>query len=161
MSTLLAYIAVIEECAGQCREMLALEGEKRRALMLNDAHAVEAAMKNQQAALMKLEAIEKKRVQAQQELGFAPQATAAQILQALPPSADRDRLQQAAADLKQFAQQLQEQNKESIELAKLDIRLMESVQARAGSAQTSGAGLYSRGKGPANPMGNVKFNGSY
>ena len=162
MHSMQEYIELIEECAQQCREMLAIEGEKRRALMLNDAAAVEAAMNSQQAALMRLEALEKRRLQLQQELGLDPQATAAQILQSMAPSDERARLQSAAEQLRRSAQELQEQNRESMELARLDIRLMESLRARAGTAQTSSAGLYSRGRGPASPAaGSAKFNGSY
>ena len=114
------YLQAVDDCAQQCVKMLEVESEKRRALMNNEGKNIEAAVKTQQAALMKLETLETRRMQLQER----------------------------------------EQNRQSLELAKLDMRLIESLRGKAGLPET-GAGLYAPRKMQDRPMGSGKFNSSF
>ena len=86
----------------------------------------------QQAALMKLETLETRRMQLQEELGFDRSMTVSEILDRLPEGPERERLRELAQSLKDAAAELREQNRQSLELAKLDIRLIESLRGKAG-----------------------------
>lgn len=164
MIDLTEYIAVLQECEKQCEEMLELESEKRKALTVNEGHLIETVVKNQQAALMKLEAIEKKRIQVQENLGFPQEMTAGELLAQLPQEhCQKAQLVQIAQHLKEIAQQVQEQNRQSIDLAKLDLRLIDSLRAKTSTNKASNAGLYKAGKAPqaSNINTNTKFRGSF
>lgn len=160
MSAVQDYLQAVEDCAQQCVKMLEVESEKRRALMDNKGKAIEDAVKTQQAALMKLETLEARRIHLQQVLGFDENATVSQILERMPQGPERDRLRELAQSLKESAQELREQNRQSLELAKLDMRLIESLRGKAGLPET-GAGLYAPSKMQDRPMGSSKFNSSF
>lgn len=153
------YIEAIEKCLNQCKEMLQLESEKRRALAVNLGKDIEDVVRKQQAALMKLETLEQQRMQAQQQLGYDSAATATQILEQMPSGPEKDRLADLVAQLRQVATDLKEQNKDSLELAKLDLRLIESLRA-GGQQNTTQSGVYSRSQAAKPPQG-TKFNGSF
>lgn len=146
-----AYLEAVRACRDQCRQMLELEKEKRQALLKNEGKRIEAVLKDQQAALMQLEALEKKRMQAHRDLGFSDEDTAAQVVERLPDGPDREALAQLVRSLKDCARELREQNKESLELARLDLKLARSLRARAGEPED--AGLY----GPARGTGTGRF----
>ena len=156
MSAMQDYLQAVEDCAQQCVKMLEVESEKRRALMDNKGKAIEEAVKMQQAALMKLETLEARRIQLQTALGFDENCTVSEILDRLPEGADRE----LAQKLKECATELREQNRQSLELAKLDMRLIESLRGKAGLPET-GAGLYAPSKMQDRPMGSSKFNSSF
>ena len=160
MSVMQDYLQAVDDCAQQCVKMLEVESEKRRALMNNEGKNIEAAVKTQQAALMKLETLEARRIQLQTALGFDENCTVSEILDRLPEGADRERLRELAQKLKECATELREQNRQSLELAKLDMRLIESLRGKAGLPET-GAGLYAPSKMQDRPMGSSKFNSSF
>ena len=56
------YKVVLEECLVECKKMLEFETEKRRALLDSDMNNLSAVLQSQQATMMKLENIEKKRI---------------------------------------------------------------------------------------------------
>ena len=58
------YKAVLEECLVECKKMLDFEAEKRKALLESDMNNLSAVLQSQQATMMRLENIEKKRVAA-------------------------------------------------------------------------------------------------
>ncbi len=160
MSVMQDYLQAVDDCAQQCVKMLEVESEKRRALMNNEGKNIEAAVKTQQAALMKLETLETRRMQLQEELGFDRSMTVSEILDRLPEGPERERLRELAQSLKDAAAELREQNRQSLELAKLDMRLIESLRGKAGLPET-GAGLYAPSKMQDRPMGSGKFNSSF
>lgn len=147
-----AYIESVEACCNQCADMLLLEKEKRQALLKNEGKRIETVLKDQQAALMRLEALEKKRMQAQKMLGFEEQDTAAEVVESLPIGPDREKLAGLIRRLKECALDLREQNRESLELARLDLKLAQSLRQQTGEAED--AGLY----GPARMARSSKFN---
>ena len=55
------YKAVLEECLVECKKMLDFETEKRRALLDSDMNNLSAVLQSQQATMMKLENLVKKR----------------------------------------------------------------------------------------------------
>ena len=65
------YKAVLEECLVECKKMLDFETEKRRALLDSDMNNLSAVLQSQQATMMKLENLEKKRISAQEKAGFS------------------------------------------------------------------------------------------
>ena len=153
------YIDSVSRCLEQCKEMLQLESEKRRALIKNAVHEIEEVVKKQQAALMKLETLEHQRIKAQVALGYDEAATAAQILADMPEGQQKDTLSALIVKLKECAVDLKEQNKDSLELARLDLQLVESL--RAGSTETTAqSGVYSRSQ-TSKPINSSKFDGSF
>lgn len=152
------YIQAVKKCVEQCKEMLVLESEKRKALATNIGKDIECVVKNQQAAIMKLETLEQQRMQAQHALGYAPNMTASDILRALPDSPDKTKLAQLIAELRQLAEDLKEQNRDCLDLAKLDLRLIESLKADVQQPPPE-SGVYSRTQA-TKPVAS-KFNSSF
>ena len=64
------YKAVLEECLAECKKMLDFEAQKRKALIDSDMNNLGSILQSQQATMMKLENVEKKRVAAQEKAGF-------------------------------------------------------------------------------------------
>lgn len=154
-SVLKQYIEAVDQCRQQCAQMLTLEKEKRQALLKNEGKRIESVLKDQQAALMQLEALEKKRLQAHKALGFSEQDTAAQVVASLPDGPDKQKLDELIHALKECADELREQNKESLELARLDLKLAENLRAQAG--EPTDAGLYGPSHGTGRPTGGNDF----
>lgn len=153
------YIDTVSRCLEQCKEMLQLESEKRRALIKNAAQEIETVVKKQQAALMKLETLEHQRIKAQVALGYDETATAAQVLGDMPEGQQKETLSALIAKLKECAVDLKEQNKDSLELARLDLQLVESLRID-GSTSAAQSGVYSRSQA-SKPINSSKFNGSF
>ncbi len=152
------YIDAVESCLEQCREMLRLESEKRRVLLTNSGKEIEAVLKNQQAALMKLEVLEKQRMTAQVAQGYDEKATASQILQMMPDGEEKQQLQQLVDQLRECAAELKKQNQSSLELARLDLQLIESLRGKQ-QQPVAQSGVYSRTQA-SKPMQPNKFNSS-
>ena len=60
----------ILNCLAECKKMLDFEAQKRKALLDSDVNNLTAVLQAQQATMMKLENIEKKRIAAQEKAGF-------------------------------------------------------------------------------------------
>ncbi len=142
MEEMKEYIEVAEKSVACCRDMLSQEQEKRRALLGNDQKRLEAVLKNQQAAVMKLDSLEKRRLAAQEKLGLGGKS-AEEVLAALPQGAQKDRLAELFGEMSGSCRELRELNKTALGIARENLRLMEQM---TGSIPQGQAGLYTRGR---------------
>lgn len=121
----------------QLGEMTASEQEKRQALLAQDMTRLEAVLPVQQAMVMKLESLEKKRAEAQNAAGFAG-LTASAILERLSKE-DRAQLEPLFRETRETAAQYSELNRAALEIANTELRIMDQIVRTAG---VEGSGLY-------------------
>lgn len=159
MSNVEQYIDAVRQCAQQCRQMLALEHDKRLALVNNEGSKIQHVISQQQAALMQLETLEKRRIEIQECMGVDRSATAQKVLERLPQGKGKEELSKAIAELTANATELRRQNKDNLELARLDLQIIESLQNR-NNAYPTDAGVYRPGKSAPTAL-KKKFDGSF
>lgn len=121
----------------QLSEMIASEKEKRQALLTQDMTRLEAVLPAQQAMVMKLESLEKKRMEAQEAAGFSG-LTAAAILEKLSPE-ERTQLEPLFRETRETATVYSELNRAALEIANTELRLMDQIVRNAG---VESSGLY-------------------
>lgn len=120
------FITATTECTKQIRTMLPMEQEKRKALVSDDVPRMEHMMCDQQAAVMKLENLEKERLHLQQEAGFSG-LTANEILEKIS-AADKERLTNCFDELRTAAKELKAYNEKATELAKASLQFWENAE---------------------------------
>lgn len=142
---------MLQEFSDACEKMLACmqlaveaEAEKRRVLLDRDAAAVDSLLQEQQAMTMRLESLEKKRLAAQEKAGLAG-LKPEQIL--AKHSERRAELTELFRNMHNAADQLQELNKASMDIARTELRLLGAIQAEEG--------LYAPGGHKAEDSGNA------
>ncbi len=142
-----AYIEATQGALAQLDEMLGYERAKRQALLGNDEKTLDEMLQNQQACLMKLESVEKKRVRLQKEAGFGAMS-ADQILESMDPSERKDMLEGLFRRLRESASELKELNKKAADIARSYLYIV-------GSAANAGEPTYKPGRpktdSPVNP----------
>lgn len=130
--------------------MIDMEQKKRDALLQYDIQQTERLMNNQQAMVMQLDIMEKKRLKIQADAGFATM-TSSELLNAVSPE-EKQLLEPIFLQLQFTAQELQSLNKISLEIATTELRLM--GQAPVPSA----TGLYrANGKKQNSALGGTSF----
>lgn len=127
MSKIDEFILACSQCADQCSAMIEHEKEKRQALLSGDEKKLEQALRTMQADMMRLEQLEKHRLQKQAEAGFEG-LTGGEILERTAgkqPELDKvlDRLQSLAWLLKEY-------NAKAQELAKGNLQLIELLERK-------------------------------
>ncbi len=120
------YLEVTRECLEQCMGMLETEKSKRKALLRRDTKELESVISGQQAKIMQLENMERKRLEAQAHAGFGGQ-TASQMLDAMPEGEEKTQLQQLLAQLRETVQQLKTNNQEALKIAQAELRVYQQV----------------------------------
>lgn len=134
-----AYLDATARCAEQCEAMVQSEQEKRRALLGGADGRLEQVLQEQQAAVMHLEMLERKRLAAQVEAGFPERAAGTEILSSLPEGEERDALTALLERLRLAAGELRELNHTALEIAQMQLQALgRSVQPatyRPGPAQ--------------------------
>ena len=119
--------------------MITMEQQKREALLQYDMEQTTKLMQNQQAMVMQLDIMEKKRITTQIDAGFSSMSCQ-EILGAVS-SEQKLLLAPIFDELRFLSQELQLLNKVSLDIAKTELRLMGQ------STTTSSSGLYqSNGK---------------
>ena len=142
MSKLQTFLSATERCVIQCKAMLAFEQEKRQALLSDDLDRLESMIQAQQAAVMKLESLEKQRVEAQDEAGYR-EMNADEILEKLGNSPDKATLARQVDELKQTLQEIRYQNDRSLEIARANLQVITALAT--GSEQNERQGVYRPG----------------
>ncbi len=122
-----AYLAATRQCMEQCGAMLELEQGKRQALLGQDGEKLAAMLQNQQAAVMQLESLEKKRLAAQEALGYPAELPAAQLLERLEDSSEKQELAHLCTAWRRQVEELRELNKTALDIAKGNLRLLEQL----------------------------------
>lgn len=120
--SMLSYREAVKQVKNQLRTMLETEQEKRSALLNHEIDKLEALLQAQQAMVMKLETLEKKRVAAQEAAGFGGK-TADELLEILPEE-EKACFVPLLRELTETAQQLRELNAVSLDIADTELRLI-------------------------------------
>lgn len=119
--------------------------------MSGDPKKLESMLQLQQAETMKLQNMEKSRIEKQSQLGYAG-LTAQQLIAAVSDEKQKEKLAAVLDEITQSALALKEQNSLSIELANTNLKMMEQVAISAGidvqhglySPETAKGGNYSK-----------------
>ena len=130
------FIVFLEQYEQQLDDMLLQEKDKREALLGSDPKKIETVLQQQQAAMMKLKNLEQKRMDMQDELGFADMS-AEEMLEALEKQGCEEvgKLRSMFKNLRDTVIQIRELNKISTEFAKKNLKFIELM-----AQQDSGEG---------------------
>lgn len=126
-----AYLSFMEEYAGFYEETVRHEEEKQADLKSNQLKRIEQALSRQQAALMAMSNLEKRRDALQAEAGFGQGDDFQEIASRLD-GGERERFQQAVDRLRSAIVELRERNAKSMELAQDRLDVLSSVLPEAG-----------------------------
>ena len=120
------YKAVLEDCLVECRKMLDFETEKRRALLDSDISNLGSVLQSQQATMMKLENLEKKRIAAQEKAGFS-EMRADEIIEKITDEAEKQSFTLTVNELRTVVEEIQKLNKISIDIAKSNLKIANTI----------------------------------
>ena len=132
------YKAVLEECLVECKKMLEFETEKRRALLDSDMNNLSAVLQSQQATMMKLENLEKKRIAAQEKAGFSDMK-AEEIIEKITNEKEKQSFTLTINELRTLVEEIQRLNKISIDIAKSNLKIANTILQQQSSDE---AGVY-------------------
>ena len=132
------YKAVLEECLVECKKMLDFEAQKRKALLDSDINNLSVVLQSQQAAMMKLENIEKKRIAAQEKAGFG-EMKADEIIESITDAEQKKSFTVTVNELRAIVEEIQELNKISIDIAKSNLKIANTILQQQ---QTENTGVY-------------------
>lgn len=131
------YKAVLEECLVECKKMLDFEAEKRKALLESDVNNLSTVLQYQQATMMKLENIEKKRITAQEKAGFG-EMKADEIIEKIDDNEQKKSFTVTVNELRGIVEEIQRLNKISIDIAKSNLKIANTILQQ----QAENAGVY-------------------
>lgn len=120
------YKAVLEDCLVECKKMLDFETEKRRALLDSDISNLGSVLQSQQATMMKLENLEKKRIAAQEKAGFS-ELRADEIIEKITDEAEKQSFTLTVNELRTVVEEIQKLNKISIDIAKSNLKIANTI----------------------------------
>ena len=132
------YKTVLEDCIVECRKMLDFETEKRRALLDSDMNNLSAVLQSQQATMMKLENLEKKRIAAQEKAGFSDMK-AEEIIGKITDEKEKQSFTSTVNELRTLVEEIQRLNKISIDIAKSNLKIANTILQQQSSDE---AGVY-------------------
>ena len=144
MSELQSFLQATERCVTQARTMLEFEQEKRQALLADDLIRLESMIQAQQAAIMKLESLEKQRLDAQDKAGYHD-LKAQEILELLDDGPDKAALQKQVGELKQTMEEIRYHNDKALEIARANLQVFNTLSR--GSEQPDRQAIYRPGQG--------------
>lgn len=130
------YKAVLEECLAECKKMLDFEAQKRKALLDSDVNNLTVVLQSQQATIMKLENIEKKRVAAQEKAGFG-EKKADELIAEIEDAEQKKEFTSVVNELRGIVEEIQRLNKISIDIAKSNLK-MSNVILQQQQAESTG-----------------------
>ena len=120
------YKAVLEDCLVECRKMLDFETEKRRALLDSDINNLGTVLQSQQATMMRLENLEKKRITAQEKAGFN-EMRADEIIEKITDEAEKQSFTHTVNELRTVVEEIQRLNRISIDIAKSNLKIANTI----------------------------------
>ena len=129
------YKAVLEDCLVECRKMLDFETEKRRALLDSDMNNLSAVLQSQQATMMKLENLEKKRIAAQEKAGFSDMK-AEEIIEKITDEKEKQSFTSTVNELRTLVEEIQRLNKISIDIAKSNLKIANTILQQQSSDES-------------------------
>ena len=140
------YKAVLEECLVECKKMLDFEAKKRKALLDSDVNNLTAVLQAQQATMMKLENIEKKRIAAQEKAGFG-EMKADEIIEKIEDKEQKNSFTSTVNELRAIVEEIQSLNKISIDIAKSNLKIANTILQQQ---QADNTGVYTSSGANAN-----------
>ena len=143
-------IAFLGKYRDELRTALENESEKRRALISGEPARLEAMLQMQQAETMKIQNFEKKRLAMQDALGFGG-LRAKQLAEALPEGEQRQALAAVPDEITALVTDIREQNRQALELANGNLRIIEKAVTSAGIDPQHGLYSPETAKGTAHP----------
>lgn len=135
-----AYLEASDRVYEQLRSLVDAEQEKRQALLDHNMDRLSEILHAQQAQVMRLEGLEKKRLQAQQDAGFGG-LTGSQIAARLDGS-DKTRMEESLKRLTGVTDELRELNRLAMDIADSELKLIDMLLR---SSQEKTSGLYTAG----------------
>mgnify|MGYP003444637006 FL=1 len=132
------YKAVLEDCLVECRKMLDFETEKRRALLDSDMNNLSAVLQSQQATMMKLANLEKKRIAAQEKASFSDMK-AEEKKKKITDEKEKQSFTSTVNELRTLVEEIQRLNKISIDIAKSNLKIANTILQQQSSDE---AGVY-------------------
>jgi flagellar biosynthesis/type III secretory pathway chaperone len=126
MDELATFLTATQRCVAQCKTMLEFEQEKRQALLADDMDRLEAMLQSQQAAIMKLESLEKQRLAAQERAGY-DHMTAAEILAVLQEGPEKQELAQQTAELRETLAGIRYHNEKALEITRANLQMINTL----------------------------------
>lgn len=131
-----AYISFLMKYRDELAAFLEIECEKRRALLGKDLSRLENTLKVQQAEIMKFRSLESKRLELQSKLGL-PDTKAAELLELIDDAEACGSIKALLAEMADTAAQIQEQNRQSLDLAESNLKILDLIQS-GGEAEMRG-----------------------
>ena len=129
------YKAVLDDCLVECKKMLDFETEKRRALLDSDISNLGSVLQSQQATIMKLENLEKKRIAAQEKAGFN-EMRAEEIIEKITDENEKQSFTLTVNELRTIVEEIQRLNKISIDIAKSNLKIANTILQQQPSDDT-------------------------
>ena len=120
------YISFLMKYRDELSVYLENESEKRRALLDNRLDRLETMLKIQQAETMKFRGMEAKRTKLQSGLGL-PDVKAKELLASIDDSEARSIIEVLYSEIADTASRIHEQNKQSLELAKVNLKVFDLI----------------------------------
>ncbi len=120
------YKTVLEDCLVECKKMLDFEAAKRRALLDSDINNLSSVLQSQQATMMKLENLEKKRITAQAKAGFN-EMKAEEIIEKIEDESEKQSFTTVINELRAIVEEIQRLNKLSIDIAKSNLKIANTI----------------------------------
>lgn len=135
-------VEVHEKLLALINEMLGYEQEKRQALLRDDTARIEQMLQRQQACTMQLETLERQRMMLQDAEGLPNRGE--EMLARMPEGTEKERLTQVMKELRTSTQELQELNKNDLEIARTFLQINGGVMPEA--APSRGLDTYQAAK---------------
>ncbi|MEL7623608.1 MAG: flagellar protein FlgN [Clostridiales bacterium] len=147
MNELASFLTATQRCVNQCKTMLEFEQEKRQALLADDMDRLESMIQSQQAAIMKLESLEKQRLEAQEKAGYN-QMTADEILKVMAEGPEKEELAQQVGELRKTLEEIRYHNDKAMEITRANLQIMNTL-ATGQEQKKQPQGVYRPGQGSA------------
>ena len=126
MNEFQSFLNATQRCVTQCKVMLTFEQDKRQALLSDDLTRLESMLQAQQAAIMKLESLEKQRMEAQEKAGYH-RLSAEEILELLDEGPDKEAFSAQVGELVQTLGEIRYQNDRAMEIARANLQVVNAV----------------------------------
>ena len=155
MNEMQAFLTATERCVTQSKTMLSFEIEKRQALLSDDLNRLENMIQAQQAAIMKMDSLEKQRLEAQEKAGFQ-NLSAVEILDRLDDSPDKAILARQVGELKLTLEEIRYHNEKAMDIARTNLQIVEKLNTGAAGGEQQGV-YRPRSSGGAEFQGGFSF----
>ena len=150
MQSIDEFIIFLGKYRDELETALENENEKRRALISGEPARLEAMLQMQQAETMKIQNFEKKRLEMQEALGYRG-IRAKQLVEAIPEGVQKRRLSTVLDEITSLVGNIREQNRQALELANKNLKIIEKAVASAGIDPQHGIYTPDTAKGTAYP----------